>query len=40
MTGDDNEFRDLSRSTNCGRAPVTCVAGSAWLIKTPSVRSD
>jgi hypothetical protein len=40
MTGDDNEFRDLSRSTNCGRAPVTCVAVSAWLIKTPSVRSD
>ena len=39
MTGDGNEVRDLIPSPNCGGAPATCVAVSAWLIKTSSGRS-
>jgi len=39
MTGDGNEVRDLNPSSNCGCAPTTCLAVSAWLIKTTCGRS-
>jgi hypothetical protein len=38
MASDGNEVRDLNPSLNCG-APTTCVALSAWLIKTTAVGS-
>lgn len=34
MTGDDDEFRDLNPSLNCGGVPMACFAAPAWLVKT------
>ena len=39
MTGDGNEVRDLNPSPNCGCAPTTYFAASAWLGKTTCGRS-
>jgi RNA polymerase sigma-70 factor (ECF subfamily) len=39
MTGDGDEVQDLIPSPNCGGAPATCVAASAWHIKTNSGHS-